>query len=127
MGQLGNHMWTFLTGLAYKVTYGLEHAILGETKDYLAKYFKGLESRRTLEKDYCFFNDFYSQYLDAFEAAMAAHYERLSGVQVNFTREEDHESVINRPDLVHIHGKMTHRQVTDGFSLPTRWCIRKYR
>ena len=58
MGRLGNHLWNYMTGVAVAAVYGLTYGVSRETNDFLSKYFEGVDKFKSLEDDYCFFNEF---------------------------------------------------------------------
>ena len=53
MGRLGNHIWGLMMNVAYSMRFSLNMVMFEETKEYLAKYFKGFDECPSLEQDYC--------------------------------------------------------------------------
>ena len=111
MGRLGNHIWTYMIKVTLRLKYNIDYAITKETKEYLTKYFEGLDDLPTLEEDYCFYNDFYDQYRSALDTKIKEHYERLSGVEVTLTR-EGARSNIHPPEVVARYGILPHVSIT---------------
>jgi len=115
MGRLGNHLWAFMSSLAIGVKFGLVNPVCKETKDYLSKYFRNIERQvKTLEEDYCFFNEAYDQLRTAMDTYYTHHYQKLSGLNVTVTR-KGASSTIHPVEVVYKHGLLTHYEL---FKLP---------
>ena len=113
MGRLGNHLWNYMTGVAIAAVYGLTFAVSRETNDFLSKYFEGVDKFKSLEDDYCFFNEFYDQFRDALDTRIEEYYEAKSGLEVKVTR-QGATATIQPVSVVLEHGKISHSKVIES-------------
>ena len=96
-GQVGNHIWLYMTHLAMKLKYGVQGYVTEDTRWMLNEYFKGFEEDSpTAEKDLCGYKDFYLTWEYYLDQTIQGIYEEKTGIKIPIKKPTDQKYSNNR-------------------------------